>query len=106
MLLLKAQEYAQVCGCENIEKLDINWINRWKATEEIVCKNLHGEAESVDQFGVDKWQKYCLPIFSKLFKAEDFSIRMKLGFSIDAYPTEFMFSELTNAQVVNSQRKD
>ena len=53
--LSTAQEYARVCGCENIEKLDMNWINRWKVTEEIVCEKLHGEAESVDQFGVDKW---------------------------------------------------
>ena len=39
MLLLKAQEYARVCGCENIEKLDMNWINQWKVRKEIVQKN-------------------------------------------------------------------
>ena len=53
MLVLKAQEYARVCGCENFENLDMNWINRWKVREEIVCKKLHGEAESVDQFRVN-----------------------------------------------------
>ena len=47
-LLLKAQEYAQVCGCENIEKLDMNCMNWWKAREEIACKKLNGKAESVD----------------------------------------------------------
>ena len=35
----------------------MNWANRWKAREEIVCKKLHGEAESVDHAGVDEWQK-------------------------------------------------
>ena len=40
MLLLKAQEYARVCGCENIKKLDMNWINWWKARKKIVCKKL------------------------------------------------------------------
>ena len=49
MLLLKAQEYAEVCGCENPKKLNISWINRWKVRKDIVCKKLHGEAESVDQ---------------------------------------------------------
>ena len=28
MLLLKAQEYAEVCGCENPKQLSISWINR------------------------------------------------------------------------------
>ena len=27
ILFLKAQEYALVCGIENIQKLDMNWIN-------------------------------------------------------------------------------
>ena len=28
MLLLKAQEYAEVCGCKNPKKLNMSWINR------------------------------------------------------------------------------
>ena len=28
MLLLKAQEYAEVCGCENPKTLSMSWINR------------------------------------------------------------------------------
>ena len=55
MVLFKAQEFARVCDCKNIEKLDINWINQSKVREEIVCKKLHGEAESDDQFGVVEW---------------------------------------------------
>ena len=39
----------------------MNWINRWKAREEIVCKKLHDEAESIDRSGMDDWQKYRLP---------------------------------------------
>ena len=57
MLLLKAQEYAEVCDCENPK----SWINRWKVRKDIVCKKLHGKAESVDQNGIDEWQTNCLP---------------------------------------------
>ena len=28
MLLLKAQDYAEVCGCKNSKKLNMSWINR------------------------------------------------------------------------------
>ena len=56
MLLFKAQEFTRACGYDNSEKLDINWVNRWKTREEVVCKKLHGEAESVDQDGVSEWQ--------------------------------------------------
>ena len=44
MLLLKAQEYAEVCGCENPKKLNTSWINPLKVRKDIVCKKLHGEA--------------------------------------------------------------
>ena len=36
-----------------------------------MCKKLHGEAESIDQFGMDEWQKYSPPTLLKQFKAED-----------------------------------
>ena len=49
MLLLKAQEYAEVCGCENNKKLNTSWINWWKVRKDIVCKKLHSETEIVDQ---------------------------------------------------------
>ena len=39
--------------------------------KDIVCKTLHGEAEFVDQNGVDEWQTNCLPALLKQFKAED-----------------------------------
>ena len=65
MLLLKTQEYAEVCGCENPKKLNMSWINQWKVRKDIVCKKLHGEAESVDQNGVDVWQTNCLPSLLK-----------------------------------------
>ena len=38
MLLLKAQEYAEVCSCENPNKLNMCWINRWKMRKDIVYK--------------------------------------------------------------------
>ena len=71
MLLLKAQEYAEVCGFENPKKLNMSWINRWKVRKDIVCKTLHGEAEFVDRNGVDEWQTNCLPALLKQFKTED-----------------------------------
>ena len=71
MLLLKAQEYAEVCDCENPKRLSMSWINRWKVRKDIVCKKLHGEAESVDRNGVDEWQTNCLPALLKQFKAEN-----------------------------------
>ena len=61
MLLLNAQEYAEVCDCESLKQLSMSWINRWKVRKDIVCKKLHGEAESVDQNGIDEWQTNCLP---------------------------------------------
>ena len=67
MLLFKAQEFARTCGYDNSEKLDVNWVNRWKTREEVVCKKLHAEAESVDQDGVNKWQNYRLPQLLKKF---------------------------------------
>ena len=39
--------------------------------KDIVYKKLHGEAESVDQNGVDEWQTNCLSALLKQFKAED-----------------------------------
>ena len=70
MLLLKAQQYASICGYDNVDKLDINWINRWKSREEVACKKLHGEAASVDEECVNNWYKNRLPILLKEFKKE------------------------------------
>ena len=69
-MLLKAQEFARACGYDNSEKLGINWVNRWKTREEVVCKKLHGEAESVDQDGAYEWQNYRLPTLLKEFQSE------------------------------------
>ena len=70
MLLLRAQEFARTCGYDNLEKLDINWVNRLKTREEVVRKKLHGETESVDQDGVNKWQNCRLPTLLKEFQPE------------------------------------
>ena len=70
MLLLKAQEYAEVCSCENPKQLSMSWINRWKMRKHIMCKKLYREAESVDQNGIDEWQTNCLPALFKQFKAK------------------------------------
>jgi len=65
MLLLKAQEFAREIGYDNSEKLDINWVNRWKAREDIGCKKFREEAEPVDQDVGDKWQNHRLPTLLK-----------------------------------------
>ena len=70
MLLLKAREFTHAHGYDNSKKLDINWVYRWKTREEVVCKNLHGEAEFVDQDGVNEWQNYRLPSLLKEFQPE------------------------------------
>ena len=69
MLLLKAQQFASICGHDKVDKLDINWINRWKS-KEVASKKLHGEAASVDEACVDDWHKNRLPILLKEFKKE------------------------------------
>lgn len=71
MLLLKGQEFAKEIGYENYKNLDMSWISRWKAREEVVCKKLHGEADSVDQQGADDWQRNRLPLLLKEYKAEN-----------------------------------
>ena len=48
MLLHKAKKIAVALQYEDSEKINMNWINRWKKRNEVMCKNLHGEAESVD----------------------------------------------------------
>ena len=106
MLLLKAQEHAEVCGCENPKKLNLSWINRWKVRKDIVCKKLHREAESVDQNGVDEWQTNCLLAFLKQFKAEDIFNATKPGCFIDAYQIRLMFLKMTSVPVENFRRKD
>ena len=101
------QQYAQVCDCENIEKLIMNWINRWKEREEIVCKKLHGEAKSVHQAGVDEWQKYRLPTLLKQLKAGDIFNTDETGLFYRCFSDRTRtFSKLKNALVVNCPRKD
>ena len=53
MLLLKARQFASVCGHDNADELDINWINRWKSRGKVACKKLQGEAASVDELSLD-----------------------------------------------------
>ena len=66
MLVLKARQFASISGYDNVDKLDINCINRWKLREEVACKKLHGEAASVDEACVDDWHKNRLPILLRV----------------------------------------
>lgn len=55
MLLKKAQSFAMELHLSEVEKLDMNWINRWKRRNNIMVKKLHGEAQSVDEASVIDW---------------------------------------------------
>ena len=52
-------------------QLDIKWVSRWKAREEIVCKKLYGDVELVNHSGVNKWQNHCFLALLKEFKPEE-----------------------------------
>ena len=71
-MLLKSQQFTNICGYDNVNKLDINCIKLWILREEVACKKLHGEAASIDEAYVDNWHKNCLLIFLKEFKKNDF----------------------------------
>ena len=49
-----------LCSGEELEKLDINWVNRFKASHCIVAKNLHGEAAVVAPEVVENWRNNTL----------------------------------------------
>ena len=67
MFIIKAQPSASICGCNNVDKLDIN---RWKSREEVACKKFHNDVASVDEACLDNWHKNCLLILLKEFKKE------------------------------------
>ena len=72
--------------------------------KDIVCKKLHGEAESVDQKGVDEWQTNCLPALLKQFKAEDIFNADKTGLFYRCLPDRIRVFK--SVPMENFQRKD
>ena len=89
MLLHKAKKFAVALQYEDSEKIDMNWINRWKKRNEVMCKKLHGEAESVDLAVTDNWLKNHLPqILGEYIGLKMFLMLMKLGCSLSAFQTE------------------
>ena len=63
MFLLKAQILPRIWGYGSVDKLNMNWINRWKFREEVAYKKLHGETASVDEIGVDDEHKIVSAFF-------------------------------------------
>ena len=61
MLLHKAKKFGVALQYKDSEKINMNWINRWKKRNEVTCKKLHGEAEFVDLAVTDNWLKNHLP---------------------------------------------
>ena len=86
-----------------MDTLDANWVNRWKAREEIACKKLHGEAASVDQCEVDDWQKHHLLKLLKRFTAEEIFNTDETGLFYKCLPDRSHF--MKNVQVENYPKK-
>ena len=59
VLLHKARDFAANLGLPTsvTDKIDKNWIQRWKARHEIVQQKLHGESSSVNPADVTKWHE-------------------------------------------------
>ena len=70
-LLHKAKKFAVALQYEDSEKIDMNWINRWKKRNEVTCKKPHGEAESVDLAVTDNWLKNPLPQILGEYRPKD-----------------------------------
>ena len=74
---LMLQEKAKLFGLqlelppESIEKIDINWINRWKNRHAVVSKTLHGESNSVNDEVVSEWTNSIMPTITREFSPEN-----------------------------------
>lgn len=71
MLLQKARSFASELGHTNPDRLDMNWINRFKSKHEIVCRKLHGEEDAVDSDVIDDWLRDRLTSLLREFQPED-----------------------------------
>ena len=56
---------------EDLEKLDINWVNRFKARHSIVAKILHGKAAVVAPEAVENWRNNTLAAIQREYRLED-----------------------------------
>lgn len=61
LLLEKARFYATALQYTDVDKIDRNWIQRWKTRNNILSKRLHGEADSADTAAADDWLTNRLP---------------------------------------------
>ena len=59
-LLRKAREFAHKCGYANANKLDVNWVNRWKVRK-VACRKPRFEPTPVAKATVDDLRKEPLP---------------------------------------------
>lgn len=73
MLVEKAQQFASALNYSesNVAKLEINWVNRWKRRNDVVCKKLHGEAASVDENAVTEWVTNEIPVLLQEFNPSE-----------------------------------
>ncbi len=67
----KARGIARASGAEDTEKIDLNWINRFKARRGIVSRKLHGEAAAVDLSDVNTWKSERLCLIRQQFEDKD-----------------------------------
>lgn len=70
LLLEKAKNYASILDLDT-NLVDINWVNRWKKRNNIVVKNLHGEAASADLAGANEWLQNRVPTLLNEYEPEN-----------------------------------
>ena len=73
LLQEKAKEFAIKLKFqeEDVVKIDMNWINRFKSRHGIVAKKLHGEAARMSQKVVEDWRNNLLPAILRQFSLAD-----------------------------------
>ena len=71
ILLEKARKIATDLQYDNTDKIDINWINRFKARHMVYTSKLHGEASAVNIEGLNEWKAHVLPSILENYKLEN-----------------------------------
>ncbi|XP_028677229.1 tigger transposable element-derived protein 4-like [Erpetoichthys calabaricus] len=70
MLKCKAEELAKKLGHNDFKATD-GWLSRWKSRHDIKFKKAHGEKESADGAGAEKWKSTKLPEIHEKFQADN-----------------------------------
>ena len=71
MLLEKARKLARDLHYDDDDKIDLNWINRFKSRHMVYAAKLHGEASAVNLEGLNEWKVRMLPSILDKFPMEN-----------------------------------